>query len=207
MKLELKALTDLCRNINVDANGVVEARQTTLSHCNRCCKGSEFECIEGGIWVAKCDITEPTSPDGARKLNAPLSASLFSILTVQASATATADGQCIVMEYMRWGSLQDQINANHKFTEEELAVIAFSILSALVYIDAHKYIHRDIKVGDTLFFFSSFSMLHVTLSSIHSQETSSWTPRVTSSCLTLDPPARTTRRSPRHRRPLATRRW
>lgn len=60
---------------------------------------------------------------------------------------STTDGQCLVMEYMRWGSLQEHLSDGKMFDVHELAVVAHCMLKALECIAAHDYVHRDIKVG------------------------------------------------------------
>ena len=57
-----------------------------------------------------------------------------------------SDGECIVLEYMRWGSLHEILLKGRVFSENEVAVIAYSILQALQTTGSCHYIHRDVKV-------------------------------------------------------------
>ena len=53
---------------------------------------------------------------------------------------------CLVFEYMAGGSLLNMLEAKHVFTEREIQVIAYSVLTAMKRITELNYIHRDIKV-------------------------------------------------------------
>jgi serine/threonine protein kinase len=53
---------------------------------------------------------------------------------------------CIVLEYMDGGSLQKMIDAGMKLSEDNIAVIAYSVLQALIELRNRRIIHRDIKV-------------------------------------------------------------
>ena len=54
---------------------------------------------------------------------------------------------CLAFEYMAGGSLLNMIEAKHIFTEKDVKVIAYSILTAMKRITELNYIHRDIKVS------------------------------------------------------------
>jgi serine/threonine protein kinase len=166
MKTELRALTELCRHINVGDDGVVQARQTTLLACRKCCREYGYENIEGNIWVVKGLIDADDSPAENGKLISHLSTSLYEVLGIRANGhngplsnrcpyvvqfidsfpDSASDGQCIVLEYMRWGSLEEILSSKRVFSESEIVVIAYSILEALLYLKKHHYVHRDIKV-------------------------------------------------------------
>lgn len=53
---------------------------------------------------------------------------------------------CIVLEHMDGGSLQKLIDAGVKLSEDNLAVVAYSVLQALIELQSRRIIHRDIKV-------------------------------------------------------------
>ena len=53
----------------------------------------------------------------------------------------------IAFEYMAGGSLLNMIEAKHLFTEKDVKVIAYSILTAMKRITELNYIHRNIKVS------------------------------------------------------------
>jgi serine/threonine protein kinase len=55
-------------------------------------------------------------------------------------------GECFVLEYMHFESLQSVLNLGRLLTQSEIAIVSFSILSALQYMLICGYIHRDIKV-------------------------------------------------------------
>jgi hypothetical protein len=168
LKTELRALSDLCQFVLIDDHGVVQSRQSTLTKCHRCSREGGCEFLDGGIWIRKAAIDTPLTPrDSDNAIGASLSESLFTMLTIKAPPSViveknlscpflvsfidsfpdtASDGQCIVMEYMRWGSLQDIMAGGHRFTADELAVVAYSTLRALMYMTEHGYVHRDIKV-------------------------------------------------------------
>ena len=57
----------------------------------------------------------------------------------------------IVVEYMEYGSLQQWIDEHqHAMEEDWVAVIAYSVLSALNYLHKDSNIHRDVKPGNIL---------------------------------------------------------
>lgn len=58
---------------------------------------------------------------------------------------------CLVLEYMDGGSLQSVIDNKVIPSEEDIAVIAYSVLCALRELHARKIIHRDVKPGNILF--------------------------------------------------------
>lgn len=51
------------------------------------------------------------------------------------------------MQYMRWGSLQEVFDAGYVFGEDEIIIVAYSLLKALVFLQGRGYVHGDIKVG------------------------------------------------------------
>lgn len=84
---------------------------------------------------------------GTSQLNGPMSRSCpYLVKFIDSFPDSASDGQCLVLEYLRWGSLQECVNAGRVLNEVEIAVVAYSILSALVYMKEHNYIHRDVKV-------------------------------------------------------------
>lgn len=54
------------------------------------------------------------------------------------------------MEYCSGGELFDKISANHKFTEEQVAMIIRQLVSAIAYCHANNIVHRDIKPENIL---------------------------------------------------------
>lgn len=166
MKCELRALMDLCRSTGVDGEGIVQVRPTTLSRCQRCCREGGYECIEGGVWISNAGKEYMPSPlEAANLLHVVLSNTLFSMLALGVQSLqpieiacpflvtyydsfpdASSGGQCLVIEYMRWGSLQERLASGHVFSTDELALVAYCVLKALAFIAAHAYVHCDIKV-------------------------------------------------------------
>ena len=57
---------------------------------------------------------------------------------------------CLVLEYMAGGSLLNMLEAKYIFTESDVQVIAYSILTAMKRITELNFIHRDIKVRQNL---------------------------------------------------------
>lgn len=151
-------MNDLCRPTL--ASGSSNSPRTTLLPCKRCCNDEEFERMEGDIRVIKNAITPPSGTTGI--LHSHKSSSMLEVLghTIcpcpfvvkffDACPDMNSEDECVVMEYMRWGSLQEHLSSGHCFSDEEIATIAYSILQALVYIDSHDYIHCDIKVSSSL---------------------------------------------------------
>lgn len=58
---------------------------------------------------------------------------------------------CIVLEYMSGGSLQNLIDKGIKLDENNLAIVAYSVLQALIELHKRNIIHRDIKPGNILY--------------------------------------------------------
>lgn len=52
----------------------------------------------------------------------------------------------LVLEYLRGGSLQDLMDRGATFHDQELLVVAYSVLQALSVLHARNIVHRDIKV-------------------------------------------------------------
>lgn len=166
-------MNDLCRPTLT--NGGSDPPLTTLLPCKRCCNDEEFERIEGGIRVTKNVSTPPSA--GTSILHSHKSSSMLEVLGhtlcpcpfvvkfFDACPDMNSEDECVVMEYMRWGSLQEHLTSGHCFSEGEIATIAYSILQALVYIDSHDYIHRDIKVNNSLCYkYQSMHHTHIILS-------------------------------------------
>jgi hypothetical protein len=57
---------------------------------------------------------------------------------------------CLVLEYMNGGSIQRTISSGEKYDENSVAVLAFSVLSALVELHSRNILHRDIKPSNIL---------------------------------------------------------
>lgn len=176
---ELGALVDLCRFANVSCTGAVNARKSLLRACKACCCNGRYDFIKGCIWV---HVSEPNAdsnrPDmslaGSRLAFQPVSVPVSELLNLPTSGynfapvhqcpyvvqffdsfpTSSPESQCFVMEYMGLGSLKSLQARGRDFTEQESAVIAYSILHALIYINSNGYIHGDIKVQ--LYFGSMF---------------------------------------------------
>ena len=154
-----------------DSNGAPAVRDSTLLKCIKCSCEEEFECLLGNIWISKLPVQQENhaSPVGVTQSHAisPLSNTItvtpspraahayrsnatYSPYVVQFFDAFPGTGcnvECIVLEYMRWGSLQQQLSAGCRpFTESEVAVVAYSVLNALQHIHKHDYIHRDVKV-------------------------------------------------------------
>jgi serine/threonine protein kinase len=55
-------------------------------------------------------------------------------------------GVCLIMEYMEGGSIRSLVQHGLVLDEYNIAVIAFSVLSALKDVHGKKVVHRDIKV-------------------------------------------------------------
>lgn len=56
----------------------------------------------------------------------------------------------LVLEYMNGGSIQQMLQSGIKFDEKNAAVLAFSVLSALVELHSRNILHRDIKPSNIL---------------------------------------------------------
>lgn len=57
---------------------------------------------------------------------------------------------CIFLEYMSEGSLQDIIDKGKIPSEQDIAIVAYSILKALLDLTKKNIMHRDIKPGNIL---------------------------------------------------------
>jgi len=166
LKNELKALLELCRDGHVDHCSVKQEQHTTLIVCKKCAKEFGFEKFDKNIWIAESDSSYENSPCDSLWSIPHLSCSLDNLLDIKADISgvpatgrcpyvvhffdsfpdSSPDGQCLVLEYMRWGSLQEVVSNGRVLTEQEIAVVAYSVLNALSYMNDRNYIHRDIKV-------------------------------------------------------------
>ncbi|KAJ9085968.1 hypothetical protein DSO57_1008756 [Entomophthora muscae] len=65
---------------------------------------------------------------------------------------ATADALWIVMELIDLGSLTDIVSCYPEFQmkEKQIACVAFSVLSALAYLEAHLIVHRNVMSDNIL---------------------------------------------------------
>jgi serine/threonine protein kinase len=57
---------------------------------------------------------------------------------------------CLLLEYMNCGSIQSMLNDGMIFDEDDAAVLAFSVLSALTDLHGRGILHRDIKPSNIL---------------------------------------------------------
>ena len=57
---------------------------------------------------------------------------------------------CLVLEYMNAGSIQNMLTEGKKFNEDDAAVVAFSVLHALIELHSRNILHRDIKPSNIL---------------------------------------------------------
>ena len=57
---------------------------------------------------------------------------------------------CLVLEYMNAGSIQNMLTDGKKFNEDDAAVLAFSVLNALIELHSRNILHRDIKPSNIL---------------------------------------------------------
>ena len=57
---------------------------------------------------------------------------------------------CLVLEYMNAGSIQNMLTDGKKFNEDDAAVVAFSVLHALIELHSRNILHRDIKPSNIL---------------------------------------------------------
>ena len=57
---------------------------------------------------------------------------------------------CLVLEYMNAGSIQNMLTDGRKFNEDDAAVVAFSVLHALIELHSRNILHRDIKPSNIL---------------------------------------------------------
>ena len=57
---------------------------------------------------------------------------------------------CLVLEYMNAGSIQNMLTEGRKFNEDDAAVVAFSVLHALIELHSRNILHRDIKPSNIL---------------------------------------------------------
>ena len=57
---------------------------------------------------------------------------------------------CLVLEYMNAGSIQNMLTDGKKFDEDDAAVLAFSVLNALIELHSRNILHRDIKPSNIL---------------------------------------------------------
>jgi serine/threonine protein kinase len=56
----------------------------------------------------------------------------------------------LILEYMNGGSLQSMLTDGKLFSEDDAAVVAFSVLSALIDLHGKNILHRDIKPSNIL---------------------------------------------------------
>lgn len=172
LRNELKALLELCRDVEIYKGAVKQEQPTTLLVCKKCAKEFGFEKFGENIWVAEGDSSDENSPCESCWSIPHLSCSLNKLLSVGIDVPITTagrcpyvvhffdsfpdsspDGQCLVLEYMRWGSLQEALSNGRVLSEDEIAVVAYSVLHALSFMNHRNYIHRDIKVKGLNFFF------------------------------------------------------
>jgi serine/threonine protein kinase len=57
---------------------------------------------------------------------------------------------CLLLEYMNCGSIQSMLNDGMIFDEDDAAVLAFSVLTALTDLHGRGILHRDIKPSNIL---------------------------------------------------------
>jgi hypothetical protein len=57
---------------------------------------------------------------------------------------------CLILEYMNCGSIQSMLNDGIIFDEDDAAVLAFSVLTALTDFHSRNILHRDIKPSNIL---------------------------------------------------------
>jgi serine/threonine protein kinase len=57
---------------------------------------------------------------------------------------------CMVLEYMNAGSIQNMLDKGEILNENDSAVLAYSVLSALVELHSRNILHRDIKPSNIL---------------------------------------------------------
>jgi serine/threonine protein kinase len=57
---------------------------------------------------------------------------------------------CLIFEYMNCGSIQSMLNNGVIFDEDDAAVLAFSVLTALTDLHIRNIVHRDIKPSNIL---------------------------------------------------------
>ena len=57
---------------------------------------------------------------------------------------------CLLLEYMNCGSIQSMLNDGMIFDEDDAAVLAFSVMSALTDLHGRNILHRDIKPSNIL---------------------------------------------------------
>jgi predicted Ser/Thr protein kinase len=57
---------------------------------------------------------------------------------------------CLILEYMNCGSIQSMLNDGMIFNEDDAAVLAFSVLTALTDLHSRNMLHRDIKPSNIL---------------------------------------------------------
>jgi serine/threonine protein kinase len=57
---------------------------------------------------------------------------------------------CLLLEYMNCGSIQSMLKDGLTFNENDAAVIAFSVLSALADLHGKNILHRDVKPSNIL---------------------------------------------------------
>ena len=57
---------------------------------------------------------------------------------------------CLVLEYMNAGSVQNMLTDGKTFNEDDAAVLAFSVLHALIELHSRNILHRDIKPSNIL---------------------------------------------------------
>lgn len=150
---ELKALTELCiSGYSVKTDLAMGTRRRVLEYCAKCSlkrNNNNTTHNESAKLSASCSaFCKPC--DTSNSFNSTqlsnLDPSENIVQFFDSYPDPLTDTHCIVMEYMGGGSMKDVVNKKVPLTEEEISIVAFSVLKALERLASQQYIHRDVKV-------------------------------------------------------------
>jgi serine/threonine protein kinase len=143
---ELKALYEIarCKSIGPPSTTISDMSQSSdkETHLNLL-SGEPYSEIIGGVSPIE---KLPLGPEAVIKAaNNP-----YLINFYDAYIDPVHGAVCLILEYMNCGSIQSMLNDGLIFDEDDAAVLAFSVLTALTDLHSRNILHRDIKPSNIL---------------------------------------------------------